>query len=356
MMKKIIIILITCILVSGCYDYREVNDLAIISGIGVDYKDDEYKVTLEILNTVKNEANSTVVQKTTMVEASDENFAQAMNYAIKKIEKNAYFSHLQILLLSKEVAEHGISDIADYLFRSIHVTESFYTVIVQNAKPYDVFDAKIANNEVSSDEILNMIESTSQIASINVFKQFDFLVGTMEAKGKDIVIPTIKFNDDTLDMGNIAIFNYDKLAYILNDDENKAYYLLTEDVNSAIYTNEDNVISVYDNNYSIKLKNNKFNIDVKLYADIQYLKSDFNLKDPESLSKLKNLFQDQIEKSINDLISVSKRYKSDFLHLGNKYYKKYPNDYYPGIGLDLEYKLNVELAINKNGYTYEVIK
>ena len=48
-MKKIILI-IALFLLTGCYDYKEINNLGIISAIGIDYQDDEYNVTLEVLN------------------------------------------------------------------------------------------------------------------------------------------------------------------------------------------------------------------------------------------------------------------------------------------------------------------
>lgn len=48
--EKILIIILTLLLCTGCFDYKEINDLAIINAIGVDYEDDEYVITLEILN------------------------------------------------------------------------------------------------------------------------------------------------------------------------------------------------------------------------------------------------------------------------------------------------------------------
>ena len=40
-MKKILIIILTLLLCTGCFDYKEINDLAIINAIGVDYENDE---------------------------------------------------------------------------------------------------------------------------------------------------------------------------------------------------------------------------------------------------------------------------------------------------------------------------
>ena len=48
-MKKIIIPLILILSLSGCKDYIEINDLAILTGIVIDYKDDMYEVTAQLI-------------------------------------------------------------------------------------------------------------------------------------------------------------------------------------------------------------------------------------------------------------------------------------------------------------------
>ena len=52
-MKKIILITLLLFFTTGCYDYMELNDLSIISGIAIDKVEDKYKVTFEILNDQK---------------------------------------------------------------------------------------------------------------------------------------------------------------------------------------------------------------------------------------------------------------------------------------------------------------
>ena len=44
MFKKIILV-IFIFLLTGCYDYKELNDLAIISTIGIDKDKDDYKIS-----------------------------------------------------------------------------------------------------------------------------------------------------------------------------------------------------------------------------------------------------------------------------------------------------------------------
>ena len=50
-MKKFILLLLIPLFLGGCYDYNGLNDLAIISGIAIDYEDDEFKVTFEVIST-----------------------------------------------------------------------------------------------------------------------------------------------------------------------------------------------------------------------------------------------------------------------------------------------------------------
>ena len=55
MKVKFFIILLLSLLISGCYDYREINDLAIVSAIGIDKNENEYKVIAQIVNTQKSQ-------------------------------------------------------------------------------------------------------------------------------------------------------------------------------------------------------------------------------------------------------------------------------------------------------------
>ena len=52
-MKKIIILLLSCFLFTGCYDYNELNNAAIVSGIAASYKNEKYNITFETIVTKK---------------------------------------------------------------------------------------------------------------------------------------------------------------------------------------------------------------------------------------------------------------------------------------------------------------
>ena len=86
-MKKIILI-IFLFLLTGCYDYKEINNLGIVSAIGIDFKDDEYIITLEVLNDQINKQSEKVKSYTKT--AHDSSLAKAIEKEVEKNRKNDF--------------------------------------------------------------------------------------------------------------------------------------------------------------------------------------------------------------------------------------------------------------------------
>ena len=55
---KTLVLLITLFSLSGCFNYKEINEYAIVSGISIDEKEDDpskYEVGIQIMNAKKDE-------------------------------------------------------------------------------------------------------------------------------------------------------------------------------------------------------------------------------------------------------------------------------------------------------------
>ena len=113
-MRQTLIIIVSLLFISGCYDYRELNDMSVVTGIGIDYKDDMYVVSLEVTKSIKdgssNEIETVIYSGSNKVLAdafleaknmSDKNFAIAFAhiFADFKFEIFIFFYHLQSLSL-----------------------------------------------------------------------------------------------------------------------------------------------------------------------------------------------------------------------------------------------------------------
>ena len=124
-MKKILII-IFCLLISGCNNYRELNNIAVVSALGIDYKDNMYNVSVLVKDNVKNDENKTSIYTYE---------GKSLDEAIKKIgllaSKTLYFIDLDVLVISKN-ATSKLQNIMDYLSRDNNVGVNFYILCDNN--------------------------------------------------------------------------------------------------------------------------------------------------------------------------------------------------------------------------------
>ena len=135
-MKKILLILTIIFFVTGCYDNIELDDLAIVSGVGIDYKDNNFHLTYEILSDVKTEENTALLSYT--VKGSGKTISEAFINTNYKVSKKAYFAHLKVLVLSEEVINGHFDKITDYILRDTNLRSDFKVLVANNTTPDEI--------------------------------------------------------------------------------------------------------------------------------------------------------------------------------------------------------------------------
>ena len=115
-MKKILLLIII-IFMTGCYDYHEINETAIVCGIGLDYQDDYYILTYEILNIKSNSEDINNNEKKYIVEDKGKSIIDAVSNIERKISINTSYSHVLVLLVSKNILNDKLLDVSDYFIR-----------------------------------------------------------------------------------------------------------------------------------------------------------------------------------------------------------------------------------------------
>ena len=99
-MKKIILILVLFSL-TGCYNYKELNGLAIATGFAVDIVNDEYEVTILISNSQKQSSGESKNSASAVVyKGSGKTIFEAIKDASLAISKEIYISHIEVRVLS----------------------------------------------------------------------------------------------------------------------------------------------------------------------------------------------------------------------------------------------------------------
>lgn len=354
-MKKIIILLSLIFLTTACYDNIELDDLAIVSGIGIDYKDNNFYLTYEILADTKTDENTTL--KSFTVSGSGKTISEAFINTNYKVSKKAYFSHLKVLILSEEIINGHLDKITDYILRDTDLRSDFKVVVSNNTIPEDILKNNDNNHPVVSEVITDIIDNEKYNNNLIVGNTFKDILAKLISNNYDVILNTISIKDKQIAIDNSYIlkgFNYQNT---LSKQDSALYNMLTKNVLrlefNKEYTDGNVSITITNSDTSIDITKDKIIINTKLEGKILENNPEFNLKDTNNYKMLNKDFSNIIENKIIDFIKLLQDNECDILGLQEIYYKSTRKDN-NDLWLHSDIEVNVDLKINTKGFIFEV--
>lgn len=357
-MKKLIILFI--FLFTGCWNYRELNNLAITTAIAIDKKDNKYEVSILVVNTKENNSLGNNESETIVYTGIGKSISEALNEIDLLSPKKLYIEHLSILIISKEIAKEGLTNVLDYFLRNSESTKRFQIALADNAKDVIKVLKPLEAYPASSISKNFQLSNESQARS-SLILYSEFLYKYLE-KGINPVLPTISIIGNTKQgsknksleqttpsaitkLDNMAIFKDDKLVHIANKQESKAINIINnkiDQINIYINCNNNITIKILDLNTNIKLINsNKYKITIK--AEGTVIEDTCNNTD---VTKLQKEGSKEIKKLIQKGISLAKKYQTDIYGFGNLLYKKNPKEFNKYQDWDKDGLNNIEVDID----------
>ncbi len=338
-MKKILLLFICLFFTTACYDYQELNDMNIVNGIGVDFKDNEYIVNLAMVKSEKSDqSNSTT---TNVITASDPVFANAMNKAINNSGKKAYFKHVDLVIIGEELAQKGIEDVVDYILRDVTISSSFFTVVAQNPE-------ELLKTELDNDSISNLIVDTIRFnVDVVQIDNIDLIVSNIANDRKDIALPYITLDDKNVSINDIVYFKKTKMVGKMS---NKIYNFLLLKGDNLDFDKDDTVINIYKKDIHYDIKKDKITIDIKGMGKVKKVNADFHLEDSKTYEIIEEQINEQIYDEVMEFLDNSLKADSDLVGLKDLYYKFFQKE-----RENIPYEVNVDIKITRNGAIYETI-
>lgn len=387
-MKNKIILLIYFLIVSltcsGCWNYHELSDFSIVTGIGIDLKDDKYKVSMIIANA--NNLNSGTKEGngiSTVVSGIGENITEAVNDIESKVPKDIYTGHLSLLIINEEVAKKGIYEILDSYVRNPESINKIYLVISKNTKSENILKTLSPMDSSASQNIISNLQNTkasignttdiivSEFISNILSNEIDNTITTVE-------LTTNENNADNIDdlkntevkteikLSNLALFKKYKLVNYLNKEESIGVNVINNktksfELKSSCYLDDSKyIITKLDNPKSsikVDIKNNKLNIniDIKASGSINETNCKLDLYSENTIKNINNTVKSDIYKMIKNTINKLKSNNVDVFGIANKLYKEKPNvyekiennwdDYY----LNSNFNINIDINLKTKG-------
>lgn len=356
-MKKFLILLSFIFLLTGCYDNIELDDLAIITGVGIDYKDDNFYLTYEILSDTKTEQNTSLLSYT--VSGSGKSISEAFINTNYKVSKKAYFAHLKVVVISEEIINGHLNEITDYILRDTNIRSEFKVIVANGTTPEKILENNSQNHPVVSEVIVNLIDNEKYNNNLVIGETFKQIVAKLISDNYDVILNTVSIQDKEIAINNSYIFKKYNYQATLSKSDSALFNMLTKNISAMEfdkkYDNKNVTISITSSNTSIDVTSNKIIINTNLEGKVIENNANLDLTKDAAYRELNNEFSKLIKKDITLFIELLQENKSDILGLQEIYYKKTRKDN-QDLWEHADIEVNVNLKVNTKGFIFEVKK
>ncbi len=330
-MKRILILLFSLFVLTGCSDYRELTDMAIASSIGLDIKDGNYNVIVHVLD-AKKTGEKDVSPNIKIYESSGKTLHEALRKIVLESPQKLYVGHLNSFVISESFAKEGISKIFDFILRDSEVEKSFNLMVTKN-NINEIMNINNSDSNVPLQDISKSIDLSTNIEGSTSSITFDRFIESVMKIGIDPVLPVILIKDEddkktiSLDEQN-AIFKDDKLVSYLNKDNTFIYNLLNNNLSSSVFSfkcdkNDYGSIEIldYSSNYYYDFDLNKIITEVDIVSGLSELNCNMNIENNKIMDEIEKKIKNELSENINNFFNEIKKSESDILGIEQYIYR-----------------------------------
>lgn len=360
----IIVLAASCVVLTGCWNYKEIEQLAIIAGAALDKNEDgSIHLTVEVVDI---EADGAITYKPVYIESDGETFFAAVRRAVSMEGKKLYWSHAKVVIVSEDVAKGDINKYLDFLFRDAEAREDIWLLVSREKTAGEVLKSKGQLKPIVSYQIDDTMRSQKTISRFPFIELFEFF-DRMFYKQVAPVLPTVHLIDQngekTPDVEGAAIFKNNKLVGFLEVENTKCMLWLRDEVKGGIIalkdvagTKDDVSLEIYKSQSKITpvLEDGKIKmkVDIKLDVSLGELRGTVNFIQGAGKERLHDAAKKQIEDKIEaTFYMVRDKYGTDIFGFGRRIEMKMPqvwdqikndwDDWFKRLELDV----NVDLRI-----------
>lgn len=389
-MKRIKFLILLLPLLSGCYNYRELNDLGITTAVSIDYKDNNFYVIAEVINPIKQQdASSSNNSPFVNYNSSSSSLQDAFRKVVLESPRQLYAAQLEIIVLSEEVVNNHLEEVLEYFARDPESRTEIKIIVAKTEDSTKAITLQTLLTSLSSSNIIKSLDLQSKVLGMSYPVTLNELLNMYIDPYLEVVLPSMtlygnyeigdeKENITTsspkaiVKIDGSTITKDNKILGYLDLEESKILNLINGKLKETIIKMNyyDGYIIFEPNRIKVSreldIKNNIIKINISGYSKTKEIQSNINVKDPKEVEKLNKALNMELEKKITDTFnSIREKYGTDvfgfqelYYRTNYKYFKENCTNWYEDIypKIKLEVKANVRLYEKGNtlgGLRYE---
>lgn len=352
------------LLLTGCWSKRELNELAIVAGIGIDKIDDQYSVAIQVMNPSavagsKTRGNLSPVATYTI---KGKSLFEVFRRVTLLSPRRMYASHLRVVVIGEEAARDGIGHMLDFLSRNYQMRTDFYILVSKQTQAANIMRTLTILEKIPSNKLYASLEATSEAWASTAKVTLDELVNEIGSVGKDPVLGIVRvlgneemagLQENTqkiqgnalLQYDGMAVLHKDKLVGWLDEEEGKAYNYITNRVKSTVEVipcpKSEGTVTLKILSAKSKIKGFAMNnqpagaIEVKVQADVGEVSCSLDLTQEATIRQMEKETEKYLKQQLEHTVrKAQETFHIDFLGMGSaihrtnpKYWKMWKEDW-----------------------------
>lgn len=358
MIKKVVALFVILTLILGnLWDYREIADQTVVSGISIDVGQNgkKYRVGFEVLP-MPSDPNDAIEPAHYYSDA--DSLGEAIHLMAGKLGKTAYVGHVWMIALSEEVAEKDIADVVSSIMRYTDFYAATYFAVVDGSDAMDIFYCSNTTSSILSFAITEGFEADEKYNSYtNSLHAYEIEKIITSQYNDSFILPRLYIEDEDEESIVVtsggSVFREDRLSDWLSAKQVQAYRLATGQVQQTSY-----IIDIEGEKSAADVIKNSANIHTEFVdglpvftIDVKATVSTKLTPDYISVKELKEILESQMKADIDAIIDHSIITGCDYFRFSEIVYRQHYRqweelkDNWPEILNNLEYYTNISVKI-----------
>ncbi len=298
-----------CLLLTSCIRITNLQDRAIVQAIGIDIKDGEFAVTMQIFSP-DGSGGQTLVdptkQNSRVITTYGKSIAEALEETSVSQGKVFFLGHNRLIILGEGTKKYNLSEVLDF-FTTSSRSRADVKVLTTAGEAYDILSKDINQGILPALSIEKTVENAfdnSKIANT-------FLLDVL--KNENVLLPVINPYDNqgekelkTIELSGCAVYKNGEYKGDFNLEETRGAILLKGWGKRAVYSKNGLSLQIYD--CDTRLRNGR--IILKLKAEV--LENVLEENNEKALEIAENKIVKEITLQCNNAISKAEKYQIDF--------------------------------------------
>ena len=251
-----LVAVVSCLLLPGCWNQRELNDLSIAFALGIDLDEEgKYIVSAQIINPSEispaRSGGGGDQASVSTYHTQGETLFEAFRRMTKLVPRKVYFAYVRVVVFGEDVARRGIKETLDFLLRESEFRTDFYLLVAKGTSAKDVLSVMTPIMPIPAVKMYDSLEMSEQFWAATGKITIDELIDDIITPGKETVLTSVEVTGN-LEMGqrkentqmvedhanvrlaDMVAFRGDKMVGWLDEEESKGYNYFQDNVEDTV--------------------------------------------------------------------------------------------------------------------------